>query len=372
MPRCGDGCCPAGSLSAGSTHACVLTLQGQALCWGDNLFGQLGRDDREPSRSPAPIPGLGPAGITQISAGHHFTCAVVAGAAKCWGWNSHGKLGDGTTENRSRPVGVQGLGRGTRRIVAGMAHACAIDEGGGLWCWGYNASGQLGDGTNQNRPAPVAVAGLSTGVSAVALGLYHTCALVRGRVMCWGSNATGQVGAGEMSDPAWTPRAVDASTASSATSVAAGGYSSAYIAGGALYLWGDDSDGQLGDGATSVRARPAPLVGLEGVVSNFAFAGRYGSPPSGEVHACAVVGGGAKCWGSNIAGQVGNGIADVVQATPADVVGLSSGVATVATGAEYSCALTLSGGVLCWGSNDDGQLGDGGFESRLTPGVISN
>ena len=116
------------------------------------------------------------------------------GAVSCWGANADGELGDGTTTNRPTPVPVSGLSAGVVAVAAGQKHTCALTSGGAVWCWGNNWYGQLGDGTTTGRPTPVPVSGLSSGVVALAAGMYHTCALTSGgAVVCWGYAATTSV-----------------------------------------------------------------------------------------------------------------------------------------------------------------------------------
>lgn len=146
--------------------------------------------------------------VNAIAAGGDHTCAVLSGIVKCWGYNRSGQLGDGSTANRLTPADVLGLS-GVTGIVAGWGHTCALIGDGTVRCWGSNSYGQLGDGKGaylweQHSATPVAVVGLS-GATAIAAGGYHTCALMEGSsVRCWGSNHSGQLGDGTITPP---PRA---------------------------------------------------------------------------------------------------------------------------------------------------------------------
>ena len=235
------------------THTCAVMADGSVSCWGGNSYGQLGDGTSSPRSTPAPIPGSG--GVVAIATGWGHTCAVTtAGGVMCWGHNPYGQLGDGTTTQRKTPVAVTGLpgaavavaaghshtcaltvggavlgpqrqrpaGRqlddhqadadphvrtGQRRIgdSTGYYHSCAVTSSGGATCWGVNSDGQLGDNSTTARLAPVAVSGLSSGVSALAGGYYHTCALTTGgAVSCWGNNGEGQLGDGHRL-AAWCP-----------------------------------------------------------------------------------------------------------------------------------------------------------------------
>src|SRR4029077_19285687 len=145
---------------------------------------------------PAPVEVTGiTSGATAIAAGGDTTCAIVSGAARCWGSNSDGQLGNNDLMNDSNvPVQVQGLTAGASAITVGEAHACAIVSG-AAWCWGKNDFGQLGNNSqDDNSPVPVQVTGLTSGVTAIAAGRWHTCAIAAGALKCWGSNLYGEMG----------------------------------------------------------------------------------------------------------------------------------------------------------------------------------
>ena len=164
--------------------------------WGALLLG-LGAQAQTPATPALPASLLGE-GVQQIVAGESHTCALTtAGAVQCWGNNGNGQLGDGSTTGRTTPVAVPGLGSGVTALAAGGLHTCALTTAGAVQCWGYNDYGQLGDGSATHRNTPVAVQGLGSGVTALAAGAYHTCALTTaGAAQCWGNNGYGQLGDG--------------------------------------------------------------------------------------------------------------------------------------------------------------------------------
>ena len=189
-------------VAAGGLHSCALTAAGGVKCWGDNSFGELGDGTTTKRLTPVAVVGLS-SGVVAIAAGGAHTCALtIGGAVKCWGFNAYGQLGDGTTRTRLTPVDVVGLSSGVSAIAVGgdysAGHTCALTSNGAMKCWGSNEWGQLGDGTTVfQRSRPGGVVGLSSGVVAIATGENHSCALTAGRgVKCWGQNFLRQLGDG--------------------------------------------------------------------------------------------------------------------------------------------------------------------------------
>jgi alpha-tubulin suppressor-like RCC1 family protein len=294
--------------------------------------------------------------ITAVSAGWYHVCALTSGGGvKCWGNNSHGQLGNGTTIDSLFPVDVAGLASGVIAVSAGFIHTCALTTNGGVKCWGENdESGRLGNGGTTNSSIPVDVSGLATGITAIAAGFGHTCALTTdGGVKCWGGNGQGELGTDTTGDPSLVP--VDVSdVASGVIAIAAGNsFTCALTSGGGVKCWGHDDGGALGDGSTTDGTSPIPVdvVGLGGGISAIALGG---------AHACALTaGGGVKCWGSNSHGELGDRASSGnFSPLPVDVSGLTGGIGAIAAGTRHTCALTTGGGVKCWGDYPFGGLGD--------------
>ncbi len=345
------------AIAAGFYHTCALAAGGAAKCWGANGNGQLGDGTTTEHNTPVNVVGLA-SGITTITAGRAHTCAIATGgSAKCWGDNNHGQLGDGTTNQQTSPVNVVGLSSGVTAIAAGFHHTCALAAGGAAKCWGYNYYGQLGDGTTTESSTPVSVVGMTSGVTAIELGDYHTCALAAGgAAKCWGNNGYGQLGDGTATSRNIPVGVVGLS--SGVTGMVAGSYHTcALTAGGAAKCWGDNGYGQLGDGALIERSIPADVFGLPGNVTEIV---------ANRDHTCALVSGGVKCWGWNNYGQLGDGTT-TNHSLPANVVGLSSGVTAISAGWGHTCALTTGGAVKCWGRNASGQLGNSTTTDSSTP-----
>ncbi len=345
-------------VAVGVSYTCALTTAGGVKCWGRNYTGQLGDGTNISRTTPVDVAGL-TSGVTAISVGGEHTCALTtAGGVKCWGWNGSGQLGDGTTTSKATPVDVAGLGSGVTALDAGGLHTCALTTAGGIKCWGRNWDGQLGDGTTGNTATPVGVIGLGSGVAALNAGDLHTCALTTaGGVKCWGRNSEGELGDGTIADKSSPVDVIG--LGSGVTALSAGGlHTCALIQGaGGVKCWGLNRNGQLGDGMTADKSTPVDVVGLTSGVAAIS---------AGGSHTCALTtAGGAKCWGSSDYGQLGDGT-NASKTTPTDVIGLRSGSATLSAGGNHTCALTTAGGVKCWGRNSEGQLGDGTIADKAT------
>ena len=348
--------------AAGAYHTCAVTTAGGALCWGNNGSGQLGNGTVANSSVPAPVSGLS-SGVAAMAMGTYHTCALTtAGGVKCWGNNSYRQLGNGTTTSHYVPVDVTGLSSGVRAITSGFEHACALTTSGGVLCWGNNRYGQFGNGTTTNSSVPVPVTGLSSGVAAITAGNDHTCALTTaGGVLCWGYNSNGQLGNGTTTASS-LPVAVTG-LSSGVAAIAAGLYHTcALTTAGSVLCWGNNGDGRLGNGTTSNSSMPIPVTGLSSGV---------GAIAAGYAHTCALTNAGeVLCWGYNGAGQFGNGT-KTSSSTPVSATGLSARMSAIATGTDHTCALTTGGGMLCWGGNLDFQLGNGQAVGISTPVLVT-
>ena len=391
-------------VAVGSTHTCAVRVDGTAACWGGNGVGQLGigvSGDNRPL--PNTVPGL--AGVWLVATGHRFSCALLGIAEiRCWGLNDSAQLGNASGQNSPTPITVETLG--SRGVALGNGHACRL-VGGSAQCWGQNAVGQLGRGfAGAPLPAPGSVSGVSQMVELVA-GLDRTCALDAGDlVLCWGENSARQLANGSTAD-VLVPTAVGGTGgAVSARGVAAGFLQTcAWRADGTIACWGFPRT--LGNGSTSGSLEPVAVsAALDGNPSNNTL-----SVVAGDEHTCAQrASGSILCWGNNIEDQVNPNLSDDVALIPVGGVGVvsvsiaagrahtitasvndepdattfgwgandmfqlgtiaASSVSvrfragplpepvSVAAGGEHTCALQARGTVMCWGSNEFGQLGN--------------
>jgi alpha-tubulin suppressor-like RCC1 family protein len=341
-------------------------------------------------------------GVTQLATGRSHTCALLTdGSVRCWGGNAYGQLGDGTTVNRSSPVAVLTSGdtQGTN-VLSGVTqisadvfadHTCALLTDATVRCWGRNSRGGLGDGTTVDRSNPVEVlasgdtqgTNVLPGVAQVSAGFLFTCAvLTNGTANCWGSNFGGALGDGtttNRSNPVQVLASGDTqgvNVLAGVKHVSAGGDSHvcALLTDDTVNCWGSNDSGQLGDGTTVDRSNPVEVL-ASGDTQGTNVLGGVAQVSAGEFHTCAVLTDGtARCWGANPNGQLGDGTA-VDRSNPVQVLAsgdtqganMLAGVAQIAASTSYTCALLTDGTANCWGFNRSGKLGDGTFEERLNP-----
>ncbi len=354
-------------ISAGHTHACGVTSDSLAYCWGFNFSGQLGNGTNTgPDRcgvwpcSTRPVAVAGGLRFRHVNAGHDHTCGVTGDErVYCWGQNINGQLGDGTTQDRLTPVAVSG-GRRFRQVRAGGNFTCAINPSDVAFCWGANSSGTVGDGTNTDRLMPTRVAG---GLRWRQLngGTSHACGVTTDdRAWCWGNNGNGQIGNGTSGTVLTKPTVVSGGLRFG--QIDAGyAHTCAVTTADRAYCWGYDGFGQVGDGRTAtIRKSPLAVVGTR----------RFDHVTAGGVHSCGVtLAGKGFCWGANYLGQLGDGTT-TRRLTP-KAISLAPPLSQVSAGYEYTCAATADHRAFCWGDNTYGQLGDGTGVNSSTPVAVA-
>ncbi|MDQ2930075.1 MAG: Ig-like domain-containing protein [Gemmatimonadota bacterium] len=340
-------------LSGGLFQNCSIDAAGTGHCWGINLNGSLGNGTGIPG-SDVPVTVAGGLTFRAIDTGDGISCAITtAGKSYCWGDNSTGQLGDGTISNSNVPVPVVN-GDDFVTLTSGQLVACGLTTGGKAYCWGNNMNGRIGDGTTTNRTVPTAVSGALSFANISTHGV--TCGVTFDHLgYCWGTQSHGELGGGTTSSTQKTPTRVSGSV--SFRMIKVGSASACGLStSGAAYCWGDGTNGQLGNGATTTSNVPVAVSG--GLT--------FTDLEVGSTNVCALTAAGvAYCWGINSSGDVGDGTT-TRRLVPTAV---SGGItfAEITAGLGTGCGRSTAGSVYCWGLNTVGQLGNGTKTSSSVP-----
>jgi alpha-tubulin suppressor-like RCC1 family protein len=252
-----DGRCIS-SIAAAGAHTCATVARGALYCWGNNSSGQVGDGSTGTNRTRPLEPG-GAMNALEAAVGFEHSCILrMDGSVLCWGDNGFGQLGTGASMNSAVPVEVADITSGAA-IAAGYHHVCVLNETGRVFCWGRNTWGQLGDGTSDDRSLPTPVLDLVDAVEISAGG--HTCARrSSGRVACWGHGLSGELGDGRSTNSALPVEVLNINDATQVT--VGGGHTCAVHGSGRVACWGYNASRQLGDGSTVNSGEPVPVSGL--------------------------------------------------------------------------------------------------------------
>ena len=356
---------PFAAIFPGISHACALTPDGQAWCWGLNQFGQVGIGRRTSGEGTvhAAVPVATTLRFSTLAVGVLHTCGLTTdGTAYCWGDNTDGRLGDGTRDNRLAPTAVK---TGLRFVSIGsrLATTCGLTAEGAAWCWGLGDQGQLGKGGSWERRArtsePVAAAGPAR-FTAIQVGTNSACGVsTDAHIYCWGS-LTFPDGKRKVQTAPWL-----ASPDSGWSAVAVMDDVICGLRGTTIACWGANRDGEVGDGTYTRRKAFSP------VATDLAWS----ALASGWRHVCALdAQRHAWCWGSNYAGQLGTGERPASTGSrklPAAVL-IESAFVSLAAAGGYTCGLDTNGVAYCWGDNGTSQLGGGDWRIgwRATPTAV--
>lgn len=363
---CQSAC--AGSDRSSCYAAYCYCVARKAMCWGSNIFGELGAGISEfSSLTPVDVILSGVAGLSMmplvddISGKMFSACAVLeSGKITCWGLNAQGQSGTGLSVGRFHKPEATAVGIDTAvQVAAGGYHTCAVLQNGSVWCWGLNSDGQLGIGTTQSQALPVEVS-LPGPARSVTTSNYFTCAALRdGRVFCWGRNSDGEIGDGSFNSSSVPRQVLDITNAFSV-------HNSHITATCALLVtrrvkcWGRNYFGLLGHEPSVIYRSAVPVL-----VPNLSDVKELSV---GSLHACAaLMDGRVKCWGTNNLGQLGRPVTPPLTIPLPDFVPGVTGAIAISSGENFSCAVKSNGVIVCWGGNEFGQLGDDTKLSRSTP-----
>lgn len=353
------------TVSAGSGYECALDASSAVKCWGeqtpDGWFGYAGSGAASVP-SPTALVGANVPPFVEIATGGDHQCGLTAsGEAYCWGDNTYGQLGDGGNDSRIQPAPVPG--GSFSHISASRNTTCGLTISGQAYCWGENFLGMIGDGTWDDRAAPTLVVGNHL-FNQIVVGGQHVCALdLDGRVWCWGGNLSGELGlgfTGTYQSPIWEPYAADTPETFVRLTKANGAHQCALEANGDAYCWGSNQNYQLGSPGISLADRTRPHLVPGGH--------KWKEIVAGGAYTCGIDGAGQLwCWGSNLHGELGLGDTDTRSAlTLVPTSGLTWD--HLILGPTTACAVTTTGKLYCWGENVFGAVGDGtSGNNRLVP-----
>ncbi len=340
------------SLDAGGGHVCGIA-DGALYCWGKNdhqeVTGTVIGDIAEPFQIDAGI-----AQWTQVSAGVDYTCAVGDGRLLCWGRNDFGQLGDNTLANKGVPTPVAAQLTDWTYVSTGDEHTCGVSTMFGVHCWGRNIRGELGPNATGDSRIPLAVsrAGAPLLAASVAVGTNSSCAIATDQqVYCWGLNNVGQLGDKRFVDWATIAMTSEPQRASDVpfTKIQAGSTHYCGLSADAVYCWGGANSGGIGQGVWDDARLFSKTIAAGATDVSVGHDLNPLTLGTDLELGCAIVDGGAQCWGDNRFGQLAQGTATLA-ATPTEVAG-DLRYSTIAAGNQHACGISGES-VYCWGSTE--------------------
>ncbi len=350
-------------VSAGENHTCILKSNGKAYCWGDNSVGQLGNGTTKSSMSPVAV--SGGLRLKSISVGWDHTCGVSAdNDAYCWGRGRYGRLGNGSSENSMIPTAVSG-GLSFESVNAGLAHTCGLTTDGDAFCWGRGEDGILGNNSVKSSSVPVPVSGGLT-FGSINAASATTCGIsTSGDAYCWGASDFGSLlGQGDDDrDRKIAPGLVAGQFKFKPTSISVGlDHVCAISTADKAVCWGRGRYGKLGIGSADGLGVIENLMTPREVIGNISFA----SITTGVFQTCGIATDGkAYCWGRNGSGQLGDGTT-TMRVEPA-AVSADLDFKGITIGNDHACGVSSNDEVYCWGDGSDGKLGTRSSDNKLIP-----
>ena len=363
------------TIAAGTYNSCAILENQSMVCWGDNEYGQLGDGTTDGSAVPIYVNVAANETPVEVTVGQVTACALMeSGNIYCWGSGYYGKMGNGEpwsddyVNTEMRQV-LLPEGQGGQTVSISGGHICTILDNGDVYCWGRGNQGQLGYGgtSNRNIPAKVNLPGQRSAI-AISTGTYMTCAITTdGMGYCWGENDEGQLGNGTTNSRRTTPVEVLFPSGYTPVSISAGDdFSCALMDNRKVMCWGENNDGRLGQGPLATDDETTPVWVIMGDSETAHFL------DIGTKSACMILDSGeTKCWGTNEEGQIGQGDTDLdFYPTPTEVNGNHDFVA-LSINSDTICAITSDAEGYCWGDNEAGQIGRGSIDTdEPTPGEI--
>lgn len=363
------------TIAAGTYNGCAILENQSMVCWGDNEYGQLGDGTTTGSAVPIYVNVAANETPVEVTVGQVTACALMeSGNIYCWGSGYYGKMGNGEPWNddyvntEMRQV-LLPEGQGGQTVSISGGHICTILNNGDVYCWGRGNQGQLGYGgtSNRNIPAKVNLPGQRSAI-AISTGTFMTCAITNdGMGYCWGENDEGQLGNGTTNSRQMTPAEVLFPSGNTPVSISAGDdFACALMDNRKVMCWGENNDGRLGQGPLATDDETTPVwVSMENSETAHFL-------DIGTKSACMILDSEeTKCWGTNEEGQIGQGDTDIdYYSTPTEVNGSYDFVA-LSINSDTICAITSNAEGYCWGDNEAGQTGRGSIDTNEpTPSEI--
>ncbi len=359
-------------LATGDTHVCAIDNLQTLWCWGDNWGGQMGNGRFVDVIEPQAVDDI--LSYTTVAAGSYHTCALQTNNTLwCWGYNLYGQLGNGSNELSTHEFYYSPQQSGLKvadwsSIDVRYGHACGIRTGGTMWCWGANYAGQLGRGNYEESSTPVLIKH-HFNWKEVSTGENNTCAIkTDGRLFCWGSNLRGQIGNGRSFSGGMTgPSYVESDTAW--ISVTSGEYFTCGLkSDNSAWCWGDNRQGQLGNGASDVEGLADELLPVQ-----LQQPLQWNTIKAGGNHSCGIAADDKiYCWGGNVSGQLGVGYYTPQRQVWPTQIADDNTWKKLDVNDDHSCAIRFDDTLWCWGLNSSGELGTGDYASRNAPTLVSS
>jgi alpha-tubulin suppressor-like RCC1 family protein len=373
------------SIWGGARGTIILKSDGTVWTWGANFNGKLGIGNTNPVLMDVPVEVHGPGNLSYLNSiqavmgGEFHNVALKSdGTVWCWGWNGIGQLGDGTTNDAWTPIQT-GLTaspplKGVTKLGGRPYFTLAVKSDGTIWAWGMNKLGQMGNGSVSpfvNVPVLVSNSlpgGAINSPQQVTCGYQFGAALTtNGTVWTWGSGSHGELGQGAAATTSYYPAQIPGLT--NITAISAGWFHIlALQSNGTVWDWGNNANGELGDGTAVNRFSPVPVLNVSNIVS----------VSGGDSHSSALAADGTVWkWGLNNLGELGNGMTNAIaNPFPAKILvdtysNVFNNVVLLSARDYHNIAVKSDGSVWMWGANDQGQCGNGTTNNTWAPTPVS-
>ncbi|MDC0056496.1 hypothetical protein OAJ94_05540, partial [Deltaproteobacteria bacterium] len=362
------------NLATGFDHNCAIQMNETLRCWGSNYWGALGSQQHSNPHYPTPQYNVElPQGTVPlaVSAAYGYSCAIVdngSNEAYCWGKGDNGELGNGNLSSSNVPGNKVVLPSGANPVYISSSddHSCVVSDDGDIYCWGQNNYGQLGNGSQGGYSSIPTIVNSGVDFKSVSAGYEYSCAIsTDGGLYCWGNNNHGQLGDGTYNQRTSPVQITSGPTSSIWKEVAVSeSHTCAISSSDKIYCWGLNHDGQLGDG-TTVDANNPQLVNMPAGTTAVSVSVGSLSFTCGVLENHSTY-----CWGRNSRGYLGDGSWQDSHTPIAIDLPSGSEVVEISSGREHSCILLTNDQIMCWGFGNGGALGTGNYDDSPSPKYV--